>query len=178
MRARNSNCWRAQTASAKSSSTHECSGCDQVAIGCVAQEVLKAMTEMTEENEWFERIKKFDIEPDEIFSLVEEMVERQKTDDNINFETAMIILALRYKDQPGRALCITERMLCLNPMMKDERMRGWTIKTIDPNCTLTNYAVFRAVAKCPLRLDHDHTRLDPKEFFRIVLEESDSETTA
>lgn len=128
--------------------------------------------------EWFERIERLDIQPDEIISLVEEMAERHETDDDVDFDTVMIVLALRYKDEPNRAFCISQRMLSLNPMMKDERMRGWTIKTIDPDCTLTNYAVFRAVAKCPLRLHNDHVRFNSEEFFCLVLEESDSETTA
>jgi len=128
--------------------------------------------------EWFARLEKLDIESDEILSLIEEMAERHETNDDVDFETVMIVLVRRYPRDPDRAFCISQRVLCLNPMMKDERMRGWTIKTIDPNCTLTNYAVFRAVAKCPLRLDNDHIRFDSDEFFRLVLEESDSETMA
>jgi hypothetical protein len=129
--------------------------------------------------QWFKKIEKLDIEPDEIFSLIEEMAKRHETNDDVDFTTAMIILAMRYKKDPDRAFCISERMRCLNPMMKDERMRGWTMNTQDPKCTLTNHAVFRAVAKCSLQFDKkDHVWFDPDEFFRLVLTESDSETTA
>jgi hypothetical protein len=60
-------------------------------------------------------------------------------------------------------------MRCLNDMLGDDRMRGWTIKGIEEGCLITNEAIFRAVAKCPLKASAKRTWFDADEFFNIAL---------
>jgi hypothetical protein len=59
-------------------------------------------------------------------------------------------------------------------------MRGWTMQAIEPDCLLTNEAVFGGVAMCPLKRDADGKRAhyDADEFFNIVLQESEPEGRA
>jgi hypothetical protein len=73
--------------------------------------------------------------------------------------------------------CVSERMRCLAELMKDPRMRRWTIEDPDPACMITNHAVFHAVAKCSLQMDEKKVWFDADEFFRIVLEECEPEGT-
>jgi hypothetical protein len=82
--------------------------------------------------------------------------------------------------QTTKMFCITERMRCLVEMTKDDRVRGWSMQAVEKDCLLTNDAVFRGVALCPLKEDGEGKRMhfDPDEFFNIVLQESDSEGRA
>jgi hypothetical protein len=44
-----------------------------------------------------------------------------------SFESSVIILADRFPDENIRSLCLMERMRCLTEVMKDDRMRGWSM---------------------------------------------------
>ena len=118
------------------------------------------------------------IEPEEIFYLVKEMSRHHEEGREADWEVSVLILISRYPKDPDRALCIAERMRCLREIMKDDRMGGWSLKTNDPECSMTNEAVFRSVAKCPLRTDADHIWFDPDEFFDLTLREVESEGNA
>ena len=126
-----------------------------------------------------ERIAPADLE--DILYLVQEMARRHEESDNedIGMETAAIIMIARYPGQVQKVHTIMERMRLVPEMMKDPRMRGWTIDKHD-DCVLTSEAVFRAVAKCPVRYDRttDRSYFDADEFFRIVLDETPSGGTA
>lgn len=71
-----------------------------------------------------------------------------------------------------------ERMRCMNAMLADARMHGWTIKGIEEGCLLTNEAIFWAVAKCPLRADAKRVWFDGDECFSMALGEMESEGQA
>ncbi len=118
------------------------------------------------------------IDPEEILYVVTEMTRRHDKREAPDWFTSIGVLVERYPGDVERVFCITERMRCLVQMMKDSRMRRWTVDAKDPSCSITNEAVFRAAAKCPLVLRKKRMSFDADEFFRIVLEESDSEGTA
>jgi hypothetical protein len=103
----------------------------------------------------------------------------ESDDDNIGLETATIIMIARYPGQVEKVHAIMERMRLLPQMMEDPRMRGWSMDKRDDS-VLTSEAVFRAVAKCPVRYDQvtDRTYFDADEFFRVVLDETPTEGTA
>lgn len=127
-------------------------------------------------------IQNMEITTEEITHLVEEMA-RQHQDrrpGEVDFYTAVAILAERYRDSQDhhRSFCVLERMRCLNELLCDERMRGWTIQGIQEGCLLTNEAIFRAVAKCPLKANAKRVWFDPDEFFTIALSETESEGSA
>jgi hypothetical protein len=123
-----------------------------------------------------ERIPTADVE--DILYLVQEMTRRheESDDDNIGPETATIIMIARYPGQIGKVHAIMERMRLLPQMMKDPRMKGWSMDKLE-DCVLTSEAVFRAVARCPVRYDRvaDQTYFDADEFFVIVLDETPAE---
>ena len=92
---------------------------------------------------------------EEVTYLVEEMARRhqEREPGEVGFYTAVAILAEQYRGTGDhqRSFCVMERMRCLTDLLRDERMRGWTIEAVEEGCLLTNEAIFRAVAKCPLR---------------------------
>jgi hypothetical protein len=59
----------------------------------------------------------------------------------------------------------------LKRLLSDERIRGWTLQGIEKGCLLTNEAIFRAVAKCPVRANAKRVWFDADEFFEIALKE-------
>ncbi|HEX3747614.1 MAG TPA: hypothetical protein VHW09_26950 [Bryobacteraceae bacterium] len=118
------------------------------------------------------------IEPDEIVSLVQEMAKRHDEGKPTGWEAGAIILARLYPGRPARAHCISERMQCLAEMAKDVRMRGWSFEGPEDGCLITNEAVFRGAALCPMRAGQNRVRFDPDEFFAIVLAETPSEGKA
>ena len=126
-----------------------------------------------------ERIPPASVE--DILYLVQEMARRheESDDDDIGLETATIIMIARYPGQIEKVHAIMERMRLLPEMMKEPRMKGWSMDKRD-DCVLTSEAVFRAVAKCPVRYDReaDRTYFDADEFFRVVLDETPTEGTA
>lgn len=120
---------------------------------------------------------------EEILYVVTKMTRLHEDGEKPDFESAMFILAERYRGKRNaveKMFAITERMLCLSNLMKmnDDRMRGWTMDTIEEGCMLTNEAVFTATAICPLRKKAERMCFDPDEFFDIVLRESESEGKA
>jgi len=124
-------------------------------------------------------IQELKIEPEEILYLMQEMTKRHDMNEQADWYTSIAILAERYPSDPDRTFCISERMRCLLPLMKDARMRGWSFESWDdPECTMTNEAVFRAIAKCPLRGGSERMRFDSDEFFQIVLEDSKPDANA
>jgi hypothetical protein len=118
------------------------------------------------------------IEPEEILHLVTEMTKQHDEGQEVNWCTQVGILADRYPRKSPKLFAITERMQCLIEVMKDPRMRGWTFEVADPNCLITNEAVFRATALAPLHLIKDRITFDPEEFFQLVLGESEPEARA
>ena len=127
-------------------------------------------------------IQTMEVATEEITYLVEQMAlqHQERGPGNVDFYTAVAILAERYRDTQDhdRSFCVMERMRCLNDLLADERMRGWTIKGIEEGCLLTNVAIFRAVAKCPLKANAKRVWFDADEFFSIALTEMESEGSA
>lgn len=125
-----------------------------------------------------EEIQKLEIDPEEILYLVERMTALHDENDDVDWYTAMAVLAGRYEKDAVRMFCISERMACLSALVKDERMRGWSFQAAEPDCIITNTAVFDATARCTMKADEKHVWFDPDEFFQLILKESDSEGTA
>ena len=122
------------------------------------------------------------VKPKEILSLVLEMTRLHQEGEKPDFYTAVGILSQRHKKMKTgtrikKTFAITERMQCLARLMetKDERMRGWTMETIDEDSMLTNDAVFTATALCSIKRVDDQTSFDADEFFDIVLRECEAE---
>lgn len=120
------------------------------------------------------------IAPEEIIYLVEEMAHRheEKQAGEVDWYTAMAITGEKYKDDHQRCFCIMERMRCFLPMLEDARMRGWTMRGREEGCLFTNEAIFRAVARCPLKADSRRMWFDNDEFFGVALSEAESQGTA
>jgi hypothetical protein len=120
------------------------------------------------------------IKPEEILYLVKEMARLHEEGSEPDWYSMVFILSDRYKRRMSKVLPIVERMGCLVEIMKDERMRGWSMQAIEKDCLLTNDAVFKGVALCPMKQDDDGKRLhfDPDEFFNIVLQQSESQGRA
>jgi hypothetical protein len=55
---------------------------------------------------------------------------------------------------------------------------GWTLQGIEDGCLLTNEAIFRAAAKCPLRANAKRVWFDADEFFEIALGETETKARA
>jgi hypothetical protein len=69
-------------------------------------------------------------------------------------------------------------MRCLLEMTKDVRMRGWAMKGPEEGCLLTNEAVFRAAALCPLGGGSRRVWFDADEFFSIASGETPTDGRA
>lgn len=126
-----------------------------------------------------ERAMAIKIKPSDIKFLVKEVEKLHGTDVSKGFETQAFILMKRYgKNKSAKIFAILERMHCLLALMEDERMRGWTLESQEPGCTLTHEAVFDATATCRL-LDRDgHFAFDPDEFFELALKHTPAKTHA
>jgi hypothetical protein len=118
------------------------------------------------------------IQPEEIIAIVQEMSKLHHDGVETDWETSVIILARLHPGHPEKAHCISERMHCLVEMAKDARMHGWTFQGPEKGCLITNEAVFRAAALCPLHADPKHLWFDADEFFSLVLGETPSEGRA
>lgn len=125
-----------------------------------------------------ESIQMVQVEPNEILFLVTEMARNHDEGNDTNWYTQVGILASLYPDKPERAIAIVERMQCLIGLFGDERMRGWTLASRDPNCIITNGAVFRATALAPIHLIGEKFVFDADEFFSLALCETDAEGNA
>jgi hypothetical protein len=127
-------------------------------------------------------IQAMQIAPEEITYLVQELAQQHQergSGEIDDFHTAVAILAERYRDrEPNRPLCVIERVRCLAALITDNRMCGWTLQGIEEGCLLTNEAIFRATAKCPLRADAERVWFDADEFFEIVLRETEPQARA
>jgi hypothetical protein len=123
-------------------------------------------------------IQAMEIATEEIAYLVDEMARQhqERKQGEVDFYTAVAILAERYRERQDhhRSFCVMERMRCLTDLLGDDRIRGWTIQGIEEGCLLTNEAIFRAVAKCPLKAAAKRLWFDPDEFFDIALSEMES----
>ena len=129
-----------------------------------------------------DRIYATKVKPKEILSLVQEMTRLHDEGEKPDFYSAVFILSQRNKrgkisTRVNKTFAITERMLCLARLIekKDERMRGWTMDTIEEGCMLTNTAVFTATALCSIKRVDNQTSFDADEFFDIVLRECEAE---
>jgi len=118
------------------------------------------------------------IEPEEIIYLVKEMTRLRDEGHEPNWYTSIGILAERYRNERGKPFCITERMECLAEMMKDPRMRGWSLDGPQEGCMITSEAVFTATAKCTLQANEKQFWFDADEFFNIALMSTPSEGSA
>lgn len=118
------------------------------------------------------------IKPEEIVYLVKEMASRHDANGKADWYTQVGILADRYPNDSLRSFCLMERMQCLIGMMKDSRMKGWSMDVDDPKCILTNDAVFRATALAPMYVNGQRLRFKADEFFDLVLNEASSEGNA
>jgi hypothetical protein len=124
----------------------------------------------------WQEITKLEINPEDVVYLAQEMARRDQPEE-ADFFTLIEILGERFRGQEksaDRMFCISTRMECLSELMKDERMRGWTIE-MNTRCTLANWAVFHAAAVCTLQVQDDRFYFDAEEFFRIALEEIEPE---
>jgi hypothetical protein len=118
------------------------------------------------------------IEPEEITYLVKKMANCHDANGNADWYTQVGILADRYPGNSSRVFCLMERMQCLIGMMKDSRMKGWSMNVDDPNCLLTHDAVFRATALAPMYVNGQRLQFKADEFFDLVLSEAPSEGNA
>jgi hypothetical protein len=123
------------------------------------------------------------VEPEEILYVVTHMTRLHEEGKEPDFHAAMCIITDRHKRERNgmeKSFVIIERIHCLLRLIesKDERMRGWSMDSIDADCMLSNHAVFAATALCPMQKDGNHMSFDADEFFDIVLRESDSEGRA
>ncbi len=125
-------------------------------------------------------IQRLQVDAGEVLYLVQEMarLHQEREPGEVGIESAVAILADKYRDDYDRVHCIMERMRCLHHLLADDRMRGWTITGPEDGCLLTNEAVFRAVAKCPLKGNSKKVWFDADEFFEIALSETEPEGTA
>jgi hypothetical protein len=120
----------------------------------------------------WQEITELEINPEDVTYLAQEIARCDRAED-ADFFTLIAILGQRFRGQEksaDRMFCISTRMECLSELMKDKRMRGWTIETNDPQCTVANAAIFYAAAICTLRVEDDRFYFDADEFFRIALE--------
>jgi hypothetical protein len=88
----------------------------------------------------------------DILFLVEEMGRLHDEGCETSWFTQIGILSELFPAHSDEPYCIMERMQCLIKLMGEDRMRGWTMKTIDRTCTLTNRAVFTATSTVPISL--------------------------
>ena len=129
----------------------------------------------------YEELYATKVRPEEILYVVTNMTRLHEEGKKPDFQTAMFILSDYYRGKRNavdKVFVITERLQCLANLIKknDERMRGWTMEAVDPDCMITNTAVFVATALCrPRRGDKDRPYFDPDEFFDVALSESESE---
>jgi hypothetical protein len=132
----------------------------------------------------FEELYATPVKPDEILSIVNDMARLHEEGEKPDFYTAMFMLTDRYRgeqDAVDKVFIISERLRCLAELSKkkDDRMGGWTMEAVEPDCMITNTAVFAATALCPLtKGENDRCYFDADQFFDIVLRESDSEGKA
>ena len=117
-----------------------------------------------------ERAMNLKIKPSDIKFLVTEVEKLHGTDADKGYETQAFILMRRHGKKPAKVFAILERMHCLLALMEDDRMRGWTLESDEPGCTLTHEAVFDATATCQLRDKDGHFSFNSDEFFRACAE--------
>ncbi len=128
----------------------------------------------------YEELYATKVKPEEILYVVNNMTRLHEDGQKPDFYTAMFILTDHYKRKKNavdKVFVITERLQCLANLIKqnDERMRGWTMEAVEPDCMITNTAVFTATAVCQLKGGgKDRPYFDADEFFDICLRESES----
>jgi hypothetical protein len=121
---------------------------------------------------WLQESLKVKIKPSDMKFLIAELTRRRDEGQDCGFEAQCFILLNHYrngKKKPIKMFATVERLRCLADIMKDERMRGWTMETNDPACILTHEAVFDATALCKLIEKDDKIAFDTDEFFDLVL---------
>lgn len=115
------------------------------------------------------------IDPADIIHLVSEMAKLRDEGAEPNWYSQIGILAERFPRGSRKPLAITERMQALIPMLKDKRAKGWSFEGIEPGCTITHEAMFRAAALAPLHCpDGKKLKFKREEFFNVVLEQTEA----
>jgi uncharacterized protein HemY len=136
---------------------------------------------MNSESKRWQHIANMPIKPEEIFDLFEEMAQYcEKTGEKPGLDTALAILFEKYKKRKNaveRVFAISERLKCLVRLTKDKRMREWTRKTDDPDCIEIHSTVGGATARCTVKFEGNNSYFDPEEFFQIVQEQQEAEST-
>lgn len=107
------------------------------------------------------------IDPEEIRFIVRELTKEQNSSREAEWYALMTILVQRYPGDLQRSCCISDRMECAVPLMKDRRMKEIAPDLKDTSRSTTQ-ALFHAVAKCPLRTDGKRVWFDPDEFFALA----------
>ena len=78
------------------------------------------------------------IETEDIIHLVQEMArlhdEGREEGRTPDMYSAVRILAERHQGDVGKPACIMQRMRCLEEVMKDSRMRGWSFDGLEEGC--------------------------------------------
>lgn len=126
----------------------------------------------------YDKFLQAEIEPVDISFFVEKIENHRKEGLEVNWFMLLAAATEIYPNDPDKSVAIVERMRCLIALMKDERMRGWTLQGPTKGCGLTNPAVFRATAITPLRIEENRFLFDPEEFFSIALNERPGEASA
>jgi hypothetical protein len=118
------------------------------------------------------------IDPADIFHLVSQMAKLRDEGREPNWYSQIGILAERFPRGSQKPLAIMERMQALIPTLKDRRAKGWSFDGVEPGCTITHEAIFRAAALAPLHWPNGRKlKFKREEFFRIVLEQTESTGT-
>jgi hypothetical protein len=130
---------------------------------------------------WMKATLTTKIKPSDVNFLITELTRRREGGEDCGFEAQAFILLHHYrksKNKPIRMFATVERLRCLGEIMKDERMRGWTMQTKDPGCILTHEAVFDATALCRLVEKDEKLAFDTDQFFDLVLRRVEPEAHA
>src|SRR5271156_1291664 len=115
------------------------------------------------------------IDPADIILLVSQMAKLKDEGREPDWYSQIGILADRFPRGSQKPLVIMERVQALIPMLKDKRAKGWSFEGVEPGCTITHEAMFRAAALAPLHCrDGRKLKFEPDEFFKIALEQTES----
>ena len=129
------------------------------------------------ERQMLHRLNEVVVDPEEIYKLVEDGVERRKEHPDSD-GAGIFLVARNYKGQPERAQAVYFRMYAVSKLLESEGAPGWALPQEEDGAITTREEILKVAATHPLSYVDGDVAFEKSSFLAKVLEISEHEGEA